>query len=186
MRKKIVCLTLALFTLAALAGCGGKTLSLDVNALGTGGALLPGMPPLCSEAEVRAAGMPMQEEVFYEGSDLASGLPLVVYGISPPDCNVEVLGHTLYNGTIEFLDEKLSTLNFHMQSVEDARAVESVLAEQYGAPVEMDNERATLLGWKLETDPPVLIQITLMKNANGEPENASLHIGYLWYEIAGQ
>lgn len=58
MKHRIFC-TLALCAALLLTACGGKGLKVDLDALGSNGSLLLGVPPCCTVDEAMAAGVPL-------------------------------------------------------------------------------------------------------------------------------
>lgn len=186
MYKKLFRLALTLALLCALAGCGKKDLSVNLSAIVGDGDLLPGVKALCSEEEVRAAGVPLQAEALGTGTDPASGLPSVTYGITPQDCTLTIGQYKAHNGRFVFLDGKLTEIHLNLNDKADADPLESELTKLYGAPLMVENDNASLFGWRLTGDCPILVQLTAMKDADGNHSSTQFAVGYIWYDMAGQ
>lgn len=188
MYKKIFCLTLAFSLLCSLAGCGksGKGLSFDIAAPATGGDLMPGVKALCSVEDVRAAGVPLQDEPLSEATDPDSGLPCITYAVVPPDCTLTIGEHEVYNAQFHFLDGKLSFVNMKLTEKDDFDALESELTGLYGVSTEATGAFGTMLMWRPASDSPVLIQLSAYMDKDGNHTGSELIVGYIWYDRVGQ
>lgn len=186
MCKKVFCTALALILLCCLAGCGQKALSLDLSAITAGGDLLPGVKPLCSVDEVRAAGVKLQDDPLGTNTDPASGLISTTYGITPQDCTLSVGKYEAHNGQFVFLDEKLTEIHLNLKNKDDTSALKADLTDLYGEPVEVKGVMGTMLGWRLTGDCPVLIQLTALEDADGTHTGTQFAVGYMWFETKGQ